>query len=105
MKKASLKTTTMYSEPNMGTTNSRASKTSTAEGGKPYDSSDWQIKADTSRGVGTATSRYADTKASTVAQPSGLAQPLRTNSPMKEDTSLIGPGVYTTSTPLRKRKG
>lgn len=104
MKRASLKTTTVLDAPNHGNQNRRVSKTETAEGGKPYDSTEWQINADTNQGAGTANSRYASSKPNG-AQPIGDAQALRTNSPMKDDISLIGPGVLTRSTPLRKRKG
>lgn len=104
MKKASLKTTTMYDAPNQGDINERASRTGTAQGGKPLDSSQWQIKADTNQGVGTANSRYAVSKPNGE-QPMGLAQPLRTNSPVVDDITAIGPGVLTRATPLRKRKG
>lgn len=104
MKKASLKTTTAVDAPNQGTANRRVSRTSTKEGGKPFDSSEFQIKASTEQGVGTANSRYASSTPNGE-QPIGLAQPLRTNSPMRDDISSIGTGVLTKSTPLRKRKG
>jgi len=105
MKKSNLKTTTVFTPPNGGIGVTRVSKTMPAEGGKPYDSTEWQIKGSTAQGEGTANSRYArSVPGEGGAQPIGDAQPLRTNSPMKDEISSIGPGVLTKSTPARKRR-
>lgn len=106
MKKSSLKTTTTYQAPNQGTANSRLSKTSpsTATSGGAYDDSEFQLKGDTGQGKGTANSRYLDTKPGGYNHGIGHAQPLKTSTPMHDDITAIGPGVYTKSTPIRKRK-
>ena len=94
----------MFDAPNTGTANNRVSKSSTQEGGKPYDSKEFAIVGSTEQGVGTANSRYA-VSAPGGDQPQGLAQPLAKNSPMSDDISLLGSGVLTKSTPIRKRRG
>lgn len=104
MKKSSLKTTTKVDATNHGSAQRRVERTKPAEGGKPYDGSEFKLNGDTNQGIGTKNNRYARSKPG-VLQPTGLAQPLKTNSPMKNDIDAIGSGVLTSSTPLRKRKG
>ncbi len=104
MKKMSLKTSTNYNNVTDGLGTNRVTKTTPVEGNVSAYDPTFPVTAGSAVPKGVATNRYAKSKPGAPVAGQGRAQPLKVNATAKDDMSAIGPGVYTRSTPLRKRK-